>query len=101
MKQKQRNIINTILLVYWLPAVIVDLTYPTRDEYKIITNYLPNWSQILILFHLIMNIWFDSMHFDFDTSKNFKTDGVLNERNSYLKIMKNHIAQITIDISVA
>ena len=94
MKQKQRNIINTILLVYWLPAVIVDLTY------KIITNYLPNWSQILILFHLIMNIWFDSMHFDFDTSKNFKTDGVLNERNSYLKIMKNHIAQITIDISV-
>ena len=103
MKQKQRIIVNTILLVNWLPAVIVDMTYPTRDEYKIITNYLPNWSQIMILFHLIMNIWFDSTHFDFDTSENFKTEGVLNERYisyAYLKIMKNQIAQITIDISI-
>ena len=100
MKQKQRIIVNTILLVNWLPAVIVDLTYPTRDEYKIITNNLPYWSQILILFHLIMSIWFDSMHSDFYTLENFKTEGRFNERYSYLKIMKNQIAQITIDISI-
>jgi len=100
MKQKQRIIINTIMLVYWLPAVIVDLTYPTRAEYKISTNYLPDWSQILILFHLIMNIWFDSMHFDFDASKNFKPEGILNETYLCFKIVKDQIAQITIDISV-
>ena len=99
-KLKQRIIINTILLVYWLPAVIVDVTYPTRDEYKIITNYLPNWNQILILLHLIIAVWFDSMHIDFETSKNFETENVLNETYSCFKIMKNQIAQITIDISV-
>ena len=94
-KLKQRIIINTILLVYWLPAVIIDLTDPTRDEYKIITNYLPNWGQILILFHLIMTIWFDSMFYDLDTSK-----GELNARYSHFKIIKNQISQITIDFSV-
>ena len=42
-----------------------------------------------------MTIWFDSMYNDFDTS-----EGELNERYSYFKIIKNQISQITIDFSV-
>ena len=99
-KPKQRIFVNVILLIYWLPAVIVDLTYPTTDEYKIITSYLQNWCQIWILFHLIITLWLESIHFNDETLKNIRTEGLWNERYLFLKIIKDQVAQATIDITV-
>ena len=93
----QRIIVNSILLVYWLPAVSNDLKYPTQDEYKM--------TQILILFHLIISIVFDATYLDGGTVKYLTaewnwTEGYLDQRYSYHKNLKDQIAQMTIDIAV-
>lgn len=65
----QRIIVNSISLVYWLPAVSNDLKYPTQDVKKMCVKYLTtewNW-----------------------------TEGYLDQRYSYLKNLKDQIAQMS------
>lgn len=97
---KQRVIVNSILLVYWLPAVIYDLVRTKIYEYKIITGSLSNWGQILILLHLVISIWFDIIYFDEQTIQKSKNDYSLNRSYSRFKILKDQISHIAIDISI-
>merc|ERR1712003_529233 len=47
--------VNLCLLVYWLPAYIIDFgaQFPTFNGIHIFTDFLSNWGQTVILGHLL------------------------------------------------
>lgn len=53
--------VNFCLLIYWLPAYLIDLgsQYPTYNGTHIFTDFLSNWGQTVILFHLIFSLSMD------------------------------------------
>jgi len=53
--------VNFCLLVYWLPAYLIDLgsQYPTYNGTHIFTDFLSNWGQTVILFHLVFSLSMD------------------------------------------
>ena len=57
-KIKQRLFVNSLLLLYWLPALLLDWMeqYPTYDGKHYFSDYLSNWGQLLILIHLSISI---------------------------------------------
>ena len=57
-KIKQRLFVNLLLLIYWLPALLLDWMeqYPTYDGIHYFSDYLSNWGQLLILIHLSISI---------------------------------------------
>ena len=57
-KLKQRIFINSFLLLYWLPALLLDWRqqFPTYDGIHYFSDYLSNWGQLLILIHLSIAI---------------------------------------------
>ena len=57
-KIKQRLFVNSLLLLYWLPALLIDWRkqYPTYDGIHYFSDYLSNWGQFLILIHLSISI---------------------------------------------
>jgi len=59
--------VNFCLLVYWLPAYIIDLSaqFPTYNGTHIFTDFLSNWGQTVILFHLIFSLSMDLSGEDF------------------------------------
>jgi len=62
--------VNFALLIYWLPAYIIDFgaQYPTFNGTHIFTDFLSNWGQTVILFHLIFSLAMDLGSNDFKTS---------------------------------
>jgi len=59
--------VNFCLLVYWLPAYIIDLSaqFPTYNGTHIFTDFLSNWGQTVILFHLVFSLSMDLSGEDF------------------------------------
>merc|ERR1712035_24538 len=59
--------VNFCLLVYWLPAYVIDLSsqFPTFNGTHIFTDFLSNWGQTVILFHLIFSLSMDLSGEDF------------------------------------
>ena len=57
-KIKQRLFVNSLLLLYWLPALLIDWRkqYPTYDGIHYFSDYLSNWGQFLILIYLSISI---------------------------------------------
>ena len=57
-KINQRIFINSFLLLYWLPALLLDWRqqFPTYDGIHYFSDYLSNWGQLLILIHLSIAI---------------------------------------------
>merc|ERR1712223_822392 len=55
--------VNFCLLVYWLPAYVIDLSsqFPTYNGTHIFTDFLSNWGQSIILLYLISSIIMDVM----------------------------------------
>ena len=66
-KLKQGSLVNLLLLLYWLPAMIIDfvIQLPTVDGVYIYTDYLTNWAQIMILVHLIKSISMTAMDLEY------------------------------------
>ena len=58
-KNTERFYVNLVLMIYWLPAFIIDWTqqYPTYNGIHYFTDYLSNLGQILILAHLLTSIY--------------------------------------------
>jgi len=59
--------VNFCLLVYWLPAYVIDLSsqFPTYNGTHIFTDFLSNWGQTVILFHLVFSLSMDLSGEDF------------------------------------
>lgn len=59
--------VNLCLLIYWLPAYIIDFgaQFPTFDGIHIFTDFLSNWGQTIILGHLIFSLSMDLGSDDF------------------------------------
>ena len=55
---KKRSLVNLLLLLYWLPALIVDfvIQLPTTVGVHIYTDFMTNWGQVMVLVHLITSI---------------------------------------------
>jgi len=53
--------VNLCLLVYWLPAYIIDFgaQFPTFNGIHIFTDFLSNWGQTVILGHLLFSLKMD------------------------------------------
>ena len=74
---KQRLFVNFLLLLYWLPALLLDWRKqcPTYDGIHYFSDYLSNWGQLLILIHLIMtirNYWVQANHHSKLSKRNFQ-----------------------------
>merc|ERR1712189_54409 len=68
--------VNLCLLVYWLPAYIIDFgaQFPTFNGIHIFTDFLSNWGQTVILGHLLF-----SLKMDFDNDFRLKWKKVYNK----------------------
>ena len=87
----QRLQVDMLLLVYWLPAFILDwiYQYPTYDGIHYFSDYLSNWGQFLVLIHLSMSIYNNWFQWKFQRK--------LTKRNFQLE---NKIAQLAMGQSV-
>ena len=81
--REQRLNVNFMLLLYWAPSYIIDLSsqFPTSNGVHIFTDYWSNWGQTIILIYLIASIFFDLMPED---------------DRRYYKKMHNSLTQVTV-----
>lgn len=81
--REQRLNVNFMLLLYWIPAYVIDLSsqFPTYNGVHIFTDFLSNWGQSIILVYLIASVFMDLMP---------------DEDRKYYKKIYNTFTQITV-----
>jgi len=81
--REQRLNVNFMLLLYWIPAYVIDLSFqfPTYNGVHLFTDFLSNWGQTVILIYLISSVFMDLMP---------------DEDRKYYKKMHNKFTQLTV-----